>query len=133
MKKKTNTDTYEFSNTPIVRKYVEVLNNIESIRASRQSILQTHLNELCTYNIDDLEDRNAVIKRIISRELTYPSAFLASSLGFNRTTWNREYEKTLNDIGMCKRPKYSTLRNMVLFEKLKWLIIRFHERKQKRR
>lgn len=121
----------EFNDTPVSRKYIEILNSIESITEARRGVLMNHFNELCTYNIDDLEDRHAVIKRIVNKELTYPNAFLASSLGFNRTTWHRDYEKTLSDIGMYKRPKYGTLRNMLLFEKLKWLIIRLNERRQK--
>ncbi|CAD24908.1 hypothetical protein [Encephalitozoon cuniculi GB-M1] len=133
MERKGSGQDYEFHSDPVVRKYLKVLNSIESIRKDRNDVLSIYFNEVCTYNIDDLEDRSAVVKRLINREFTYPNAFLASSLGFNKTTWSRDYEKTLKEIGMDKRPKYSTLRNMLLFEKLKWLIIRYHEAKQKKR
>ncbi|KMV66692.1 hypothetical protein M970_010200 [Encephalitozoon cuniculi EcunIII-L] len=133
MERKGSGQDYEFHSDPVVRKYLKVLNSIESIRKDRNDVLSIYFNEVFTYNIDDLEDRSAVVKRLINREFTYPNAFLASSLGFNKTTWSRDYEKTLKEIGMDKRPKYSTLRNMLLFEKLKWLIIRYHEAKQKKR
>ncbi|AFN82362.1 hypothetical protein EROM_010170 [Encephalitozoon romaleae SJ-2008] len=133
MEKKDDDQGHEFSNDPVICRYLEILNSIESIRRDRDDVLSTHFNELSTYNINELEDRNAVIRRLINKEFTYPSAFLASSLGFNKTTWNRDYERTLREIGMYKRPKYSTLRNMLLFEKLKWLVIRYHEAKQKRK
>ncbi|ADM10889.1 uncharacterized protein Eint_010250 [Encephalitozoon intestinalis ATCC 50506] len=133
MGKKENGQDYEFCESSTIQKYCEILNNIESIRRDRDDVLSTHFNEVCTYNISDLEDRAAVIRRLINKELVYPNAFLASSLGFNKTTWNRDYEKTLREIGMYKRPKYSTLKNMLLFEKLKWLIIRYHEAKQKKK
>ncbi|AFM97649.1 hypothetical protein EHEL_010240 [Encephalitozoon hellem ATCC 50504] len=124
---------YEFSNDSTTCKYLEILNNIESIRRDRDDVLSAHFNEVNIYNINELEDRNAVIRRLINKELTYPNAFLASSLGFNKTTWNRDYERTLREVGMYKRPRYSTLRNMLLFEKLKWLVVRYHEAKQKKK
>lgn len=133
MKKKAEKQDHEFCNTSVARKYIAVLNSIEHIRAARHHVLLTHFNELCTYNIDGLEDREAVIKRIVNKDLAYPGAFLASSLGFNRMTWHRDYEKILSELGMYKRPKFSTLRNMLQFEKLKWLVIRLHEKRLKRK
>jgi hypothetical protein len=123
--------SYEFSRNPATERYIAFLNDIEGIRKRRNEIVLKHFNELLTCNIDYLEDKQALINRIISKDLVYPSAFLASSLGFNRSSWQQGYEKILSEVGMHKRPKYSTLRNMLLFEKLKWLIIRYYERKKR--
>lgn len=133
MGKKADGQGHEAHVDAVGRKYLEIVDDIESMSRDRERVLLAHFNEVRTYNIDDLEDRDAVIKRLVNREFVYPNAFLASSLGFNKTTWSREYEKMLREVGMYRRPRYSTLRSMLLFEKLKWLVIRFHEAKSKRR
>ncbi|TBU19553.1 hypothetical protein CWI42_010240 [Ordospora colligata] len=131
--KNDNDEYHEFHEDEAIHKYVEMLNNMDTIWKDRHKVMNKHFGELYIYNIDDLEDKSATIKRLINREVSYPNAFLASSLGFNKNTWNREYERILREIGMDKRPVHTTLRTMLLFEKLKWLVVSYHEIKSKRR
>lgn len=121
--------TEEYTN--LVEKYVEVINNIEDLAVKRNSILNRHFYELQHYNIDKLEDRDGRIVRILGKPFTYPNAFLASSLGFSRTTWIKKYEDILAKFGLTKKLQYQTLRNMVLFEKLKLLVFKYFENKRK--
>lgn len=121
---------YKFKDDPIIDNYVEVINNIKELRSTRTDIINRHFYELYNYNIDDLEDRDSRISRLVSRSFTYPNSFLASSLGFNRTTWNKKYEEILNKFDLGKKPKHQTLRSMLMFERLKYLIIKYFEMKK---
>ncbi|KAH9412128.1 hypothetical protein HK407_01g00190 [Ordospora pajunii] len=131
--KNSNDECHEFYEDEAIHKYVQMLNSVETIWKDRRRVMSMHFGELYIYNIDDLEDKSATVKRLINREVSYPNAFLASSLGFNKTTWSRDYERTLREIGVDKRPVHTTLRTMLLFEKLKWLVVSYHEMKNKRR
>lgn len=106
---------------------INLLEEIEELSSTRQGILERHFYELINYNMEDLEDRDAMIIRIIGKEPTHPNAFLASSLGFSRSTWNKKYESLLSKFGLGKNLKHQTLRNMQLFEKLKFLVVRYFE------
>ncbi|KAF9761600.1 hypothetical protein NGRA_2531 [Nosema granulosis] len=106
---------------------VNLLDEIEDLSSSRNRILERHFYELIRYNIDDLEDRDSMIIRITGKEPTHPNAFLASSLGFSRSTWNKKYENLMSKFGLGKKLKHQTFRNMKHFEKLKMLISKYFE------
>ncbi|WUR03881.1 uncharacterized protein VNE69_06194 [Vairimorpha necatrix] len=125
--KDPETDEY----IPEVEKYVDLIKNVDNLRSKRESIINRHFYELYNYNIDKLEDRDGRISRIIGKTFTYPNSFLASSLGFNRTTWAKKYEEILGKFDLSKKLQYQTLRNMVLFEKLKLLIIKYNDIQRK--
>lgn len=121
---------FTFTDNPTVRKYAAIAYNICRIKSKRDSLLDKHFYEAKGCNVDYLEDRDAQIQRIIGKECVHPNAFLASTLGFNRMSWNKAYEKTMSQLGVNKTPKFCSLRTMLLFEKLKLLVIKYHERKK---
>ncbi|EEQ81923.1 hypothetical protein NCER_101468 [Vairimorpha ceranae BRL01] len=117
--------------SPIAESYAKLIRNIRELKSTRDSIINRHFYELYHYNIDELEDRDVRIKRLIGKSTSYPNSFLASSLGFNRTTWVKKYEEILGKFDLGKKPKYLTMRNMMLFEKLKLLVIKYFNSKKK--
>lgn len=118
---------YKFIDDPISDVYLKILKDIKNLKSKRESILNNHLYEFNNYNIHKLEDKDTKISRLTGRSFTYPNTFLASSLGFNRSSWNKKYEEILKKFGLKKKLKYQTFRNMKEFEKLKYLIIKYYE------
>ncbi|EOB14419.1 hypothetical protein NBO_28g0058 [Nosema bombycis CQ1] len=109
------------------KNFLNLLEKVEELSSKRKQILERHFYELTKYNIDDLEDRDSIITRIVGKAPSHPNAFLASSLGFTKSSWNKKYENMFLKFGLDRKLKHSTYRNMLHFEKLKLLVIKYHE------
>jgi len=110
-----------------VNEFVDLVRNIDGLRR-RNSFINRMFWEYNNININELEDTEMKYKRIVSEKKSYPSAFLASSLGFNKGNLNSRYLQILNAFGLDKKPRAPSLRNALAFEKLKLLIIKYFDK-----
>ncbi|KAI4291657.1 hypothetical protein PAPHI01_0931 [Pancytospora philotis] len=110
-----------------VEEYIEILANVESLRKERNGSLSRMFWELRGLNVDEFEDGETKYQKIVPEKRTYSSTFMASSLGFNKSTIQAKYTEFLQRFHLERRPRVATLRNALHFEKLKFLIIKYFE------
>lgn len=107
--------------------FIEILRNIRRIRERRRVSLDRMFWEYNNYNVDLFEDRESKIKKYTT-EASYPKAFLASNLGFNRASMDPKYTDVLNKFKLEKKSMSGSIRNAIHFETLKRLIIKYFEK-----
>lgn len=107
--------------------FIEILRNIRNIRERRRISLERMFWEYNNYNVDLFEDRDSKIKKYAA-EASYPKAFLASNLGFNRSSMDPKYTDILNKFKLEKKSMSGSIRNAIHFETLKRLIIKYFEK-----
>ncbi|KAM0677389.1 hypothetical protein BDAP_002072 [Binucleata daphniae] len=96
----------------------------------RHKIVQHHFPLVLFPPMLEQRNLNNVVLDIIKKEPTHPPVFLASSLGFTKTNWNKSIEKLLNELGFTNRLKYTSGKNMIKYEKMKLLIMKYIEKKK---
>ncbi|KAL0266056.1 UNVERIFIED_CONTAM: hypothetical protein PYX00_011773 [Menopon gallinae] len=81
----------------------------------------------------EAQDINTRVNAMLEKTPQLPALFLTSSLGFNKHTWNKGAEALLSEFSLERKLKHPTLRNALLFEKLKMLVIRLQDKEKRRR
>lgn len=96
----------------------------------RNSIIQAHFPVLLQPPIIEERNINNFVNDIIKKEIVHPPVFLASSLGFTKSNLNKSIEKLLIEFKFSNRLKYPNLKNMIKYEKMKMMIMRYFEKKK---
>jgi hypothetical protein len=111
--------------------FVNILANIKEIRKARKECLNSIFWEFNNCNIDQFEDIESKIKKYISEKITYPRSFLASNIGFNRSTMEPRFSDILNKFKLDKRSTSGSIRNALHFDVLKHLILKHFDGSRK--
>lgn len=117
-------------NIDLFIKYKQLSTQIKSISQKRNTIVNRHFPELLLPPVQESEDVEKRIQEIVAREIVHASVFLASSLGFTKSNWNKTIEKTLVELGLGEKLRCPSYRNMQRFEKLKHLIFKYLEKRK---
>lgn len=113
-----------------LKEFVEILKNVGNRRKRRAESLERMFWEYGNYNIDLFEDKESKIQKYIQEASTYPKAFLASNLGFNRSTMDPKFNEILGKFKLDKRSTSGSIRNALHYEVLKKLLLRYFENKK---
>lgn len=132
MRKASGKSCCEYSKRSVIKKYVKIVNSIEKRMAERNAVLERHFKMLLEPR-PEAQDINTRMGTVLEKPLQLPPIFLTSSLGFNKHTWNKGAEVLLAEFNLERKLKYPTLRNALLFEKLKMLIMRLQEKEKRKR
>lgn len=119
---------HEESEREAVREFIDVLRRIKDIKCMRKDALERMFWEYNNCNVNLFEDRESKIQKYLPEKIVYPKAFLASNLGFNRSTMDPKYMEILNRFKLGKKSSSGSIRNAVHFEILKHLIIKYYEK-----
>lgn len=103
----------------------------EELKKARNTIVRRHFGELCISPHLEEQEKLLLINEYINKDFVYPPVFLGSILGFNKNNWNKNIEKLLEPFNIKQKPVYGTKDNCFLFEKLKYLILKYMERTRK--
>lgn len=115
----------------VLRDFINILGNIKQTVKNRKKALDRMFWEYNNCNVDLFEDRESKIQKYIPQKPVYPRAFLASNLGFNRSTMDSKYMEILNKFKLEKKSSSGSIRNALHYEILKHLIIKYFERSKK--
>ena len=113
-----------------LKSFVNILRDIGNIRKRREQSLERMFWEYNNFNIDLFEDKESKIQKYISETSTYPKAFLASNLGFNRSTMDPKFNDILNKFKLDRKSNSGSMRNALHYEILKKLLLRYFEHKK---
>ncbi|KAG0441071.1 hypothetical protein DMUE_1317 [Dictyocoela muelleri] len=91
---------------------------------NRNKIIKNHL-----YTSEN-QNKEQKIKKIIDKYPSRPSIYLASSLGFNKLSFNKDVEIILNKFGLEMKLKSGSFKNYDRFEILKLLINKVYEKRK---
>lgn len=111
-----------------VREFIDILRSIRDVRDMRRQSLERMFWEYNNCNVDLFEDRESKIQKYLPEKLVYPKAFLASNLGFNRSTMDSKYMEILSRFKLGKKSTSGSIRNAVHFETLKHLIMKYFDK-----
>lgn len=113
----------------LLKSYNKILNNLNTITKKRKNIIKKHFPELFskTFNIEKK------FNNVIKKKVTHPSIFLASSLGFPKTGWTKQVEFYMKAYGLNYRLEEPTFENMINYEKIKLLVLKFFEKRRGKR
>lgn len=106
---------------------VDLLGRIPQLQSRRSNALYTQFWEYEHLNIGQFEDTEAKCHRLIPEKRSYPSAFIATSLGFTKSSMQVKYNNILAKFHLDSRPVAATLRVALLYERLKYLLIKYYE------
>lgn len=113
-----------------IQKYKKIASQITTLTNTRNRIIAHHFPELLLPPLKVTEDVEKKIQEIIGRDIIHSSVFIASTLGFTKSNWNKTIEKTLVDLGLGNKLRCPSFKNMLRFEKLKHLIFKYLEKKK---
>ncbi|KAF7684502.1 hypothetical protein TCON_0311 [Astathelohania contejeani] len=122
---------YTFRNKKLGARFTHLLSSIDEISNKRKEIISTHIGELYLLNMKDVQDIDGRIHELIGKNINHPTVYLASTLGFNKLTWNKNVEAILEPFGLGQKLKYPSYENAIKFEKLKLLILKYLELEKK--
>lgn len=111
----------------ILSDFIELVDNIKQYKEDRKKALDIMFWEYNNINIHDFEDSITKFRRHFPDRRAYPSAFLASSLGFNKSNFSNKHNEFLQKFKLYKKPRVATLKNGLHFEKLKIILIKYME------
>ncbi len=111
----------------ILINFVKLLYDIEDLQNRRDKILDNMFWEYNNLNIHEFEDTITKFRRYFPERRSYPSAFLASSLGFNKSNYFSKYNEILQKFNLHRKPRVPTLKNALHFERLKILLIKYFD------
>lgn len=114
----------------VLKSFIEILQDVKKMRKRRKATLDRVFWEYNNYNVDLFEDRESKIQKYLTEQITHPRAFLASNLGFNRSSMESKYNEILNKFKLDKRSMSGSIRNAFHYEILKRLIIKYFEMKK---
>ncbi|KCZ75491.1 hypothetical protein H311_03531 [Anncaliia algerae PRA109] len=120
-----------YKDKKVIKKYTKILLSIRKRMKDRKAFINRHLPILLQPSTKAYQDINTRVSSAIEKTNIIPSFCLASSLGFNKNTWNKNVENIMNEFGLGKKPKFFTLKNALVFEKLKLLVIKLVEKEKK--
>lgn len=122
---------YEPCSEKDVNWLAEMISTHKTLQMIRSEILNRHFGEICIPVLLKEQEKQLLINEHVNREFTYLNVFLGSSIGFNKNNWNRNIEKLLEPFGLKQKPLFGTRENCFLFEKLKYLVLKYMERVRK--
>lgn len=107
--------------------FVEMLRNVGDDRRRRAAAMDQMFWEYNNLNIGEFEDTDTRYARAVPERRAYPNAFLASSLGFNKSSMQSRYNEVLHKFGLERKPRVATLKNALHYERMKVLIIKYYD------
>lgn len=110
--------------------FIRILKDIRSMKKRRNESLDRMFWEYNNYNVDLFEDRESKMQKYLTDAVVRPKAFLASNLGFNRSSMDSKYSEILNKFKLDRRSTSGSIRNAFHYETLKRLIIKYFESKK---
>ena len=113
-----------------LEKFVDILRNIGKQRKRREESINRMFWEYQNFNVDMFEDRESKIQKYMQEAPSYPKAFLASNIGFNRSTMDPRFNEILNKFKLDRKSNSGSIRNALHFEVLKKLLLRYFENKK---
>lgn len=122
---------YTTENEEDVQWLVYALRNHQQMKTARDIIVKRHFGELEISAQIEEQEKLLLINEYINKEFIYPPIFLGSILGFNKNNWNKNIEKLLEPFAIKQKPVYGVKEICFLFEKLKYLILKYMERTRK--
>lgn len=122
---------YEPYDESAVQWLADMLRSHREFKAARDIVIQKHFGELTITPILEEQEKLISINEFINKEITYQPVFLGSTIGFNKNNWNKNIEKLLEPYSIKQKPLYSVKENCYLFEKLKYLALKYMERLKK--
>lgn len=111
----------------LVADYLQLLHRIEKCQKEREDTLNRTFWEYKNLNIGELEDTETRFSRLFPERRAYPSAFMASSLGFNKSSMQLKYNEVLTRFHLDRKPRAATLTSALHYERLKILITKYYE------
>lgn len=122
---------YEPTEEHMVAWLVEAMRDHQRMKQARAVVLNRHFGELTiSANLEE-QEKLLLINEYINKEFVYPAVFLGSSLGFNKNNWNKNIEKLLERFEIKQKAVLGVKENCFLFEKLKYLVLKYMERGRK--
>ncbi len=113
-----------------LEEFIKMIKNIKEITKRRKESLDRLFWEYNNCNINLFEDKESKIQKYIPEIASRPKAFLASNLGFNRSSMDSKYSDILNRFKIDRRSSSGSMRNALHYETLKKLIIKYFEVKK---
>lgn len=111
--------------------YSALLTALPKTSSTRHKILTTHFGEFFTSTTESTaDDLHTRIATIMSKVHPHPYIFLASSLGFNKMTWNTKVERVVGRFGLGMRLKWPSYGNYLKYERLKYLIMKYFDKRK---
>ncbi|KAI5185740.1 hypothetical protein NEHOM01_1032 [Nematocida homosporus] len=107
------------------------LRNQSKMQRAREIVVKRHFGELNIVARLEEQEKLILINEYINKDFVYPPVFLGSILGFNKNNWNKNIEKLLEEFDIKQKPVYGVKENCFLFEKLKYLVLKYMERSRK--
>lgn len=132
MRQTPNKSSCEYPKRKVIEKYLKIVDSIDKRVKERNTVLERHFKLLLDPKLThkNVEDR---MVSILDKPLHLPPLFLASSLGFNKHTWSKTTEILLSEFNLEKKLKHPTMRNALLFEKLKMLVTKMNDKERRKR
>ncbi|KAL6122347.1 hypothetical protein NUSPORA_00650 [Nucleospora cyclopteri] len=129
---KNENENFSEKEKHIFKEFLSELLQVEKYREDRKKLLDVMFWEYANYNIHLFEDRDTKIYKYITDKRNYPNSFLGSTMGFNKTTMDNKYLDILSKFKLGKKPAIPSPNNCIEFEKLKLLIIKLYEMRNKK-
>ncbi|KAI5192042.1 hypothetical protein NEMIN01_1790 [Nematocida minor] len=122
---------YEPYDESMVEWLVDIIKSHEKLKKARNAVLNRHFGELgVSANLEE-QEKLLLIHEYINKDFVYPPVFLGSTLGFNKNNWNKHIEKILEPYEIKQKPIYGVKETCYLFERMKYLILKYMERIRK--
>ncbi|EIJ88244.1 hypothetical protein NEPAR06_0349 [Nematocida parisii] len=122
---------YEPYDEKLVEWFVDLIKTHDKLMLARNVVLNRHFGELSVSANLEEQEKLLLIHEYINKELVYPPVFLGSSLGFNKNNWNKNIEKILEPYGIRQKPVFCAKDTCYLFERMKYLILKYMEKIRK--
>ncbi|KAI5188462.1 hypothetical protein NECID01_0093 [Nematocida sp. AWRm77] len=122
---------YEPADESLTQWLVSAIQAHAQMQEARSIVINRHFGELgISPNLEE-QEKLLLINEYINKDFVYPCVFLGSTLGFNKNNWNKNIEKLLEQFEIKQKPVFGSKENCFLFEKLKFLVLKYMERGRK--
>lgn len=115
----------------LIENYEKSIESLNLWKKKRASVLNRIFWELNNINIDEFEDLDSKFIKLIPEKRVYPNTFLASSLGFSKSSLDSRHTSILHKFNLENKPKVASLKNSLHFERLKLLMNKYLDKNKK--
>merc|ERR1711953_276653 len=112
-----------------ILKHKKFLGTLPNVIKKRRQIISKHLPNFYLQHKIKANIDNKIVG-YIGKTNPHQNIFFASSVGFTKMTWNKNVESILDSFKLGFKLENASWKNMKKYEKLKYLIIRYYERKK---
>lgn len=115
----------------LTENYEKSIENLSLWKKKRICVLNRIFWEFNNINIDEFEDLDSKFIKLIPEKRVYPNAFLASSLGFSKSSLDSRHTSILHKFNLENKPRVPSLKNALHFERLKLLMNKYFDKNKK--